>query len=118
MPENCENACSSLVRLEQQVDDLRRQNGADHKDFRLQIQEIEKEDAKQQERFDRIMDNLADSPEMWVEVNCTRTRRSRPSVPRQARPEQAGLSKVFPSPNRRHSSCSKKLLIFHLLSHK
>ena len=34
MPENCENTCSGLVRLEQQVDDLRRQNGADHKDFR------------------------------------------------------------------------------------
>ena len=37
MTENCENACFSLVRLEQQVDDLRRQNGADHKDFRIQI---------------------------------------------------------------------------------
>lgn len=58
MPENCENSCSGLTRLEQEVADIRRQNGADHKEFRLQIQEIEKEDAKQKERFDRIMDNL------------------------------------------------------------
>lgn len=58
MPENCENSCPGLTRLEQQVDDIRRQNGADHKEFRIQIQEMEKEDAKQKERFDRIMDNL------------------------------------------------------------
>ena len=70
MPENCENTCSGLVRLEQQVDDLRRQNGADHKDFRLQLQEMEKEDAKQQERFDRIMDNLADLKADTKQVNA------------------------------------------------
>lgn len=52
--------CGGLERLEQQVDDLRRQNGSDHKDFRLQLAEIEKEGAKQKERFDRIMDNLND----------------------------------------------------------
>lgn len=69
MPENCENACSGLTRLEQQVDDMRRQNGADHKEFRLQIQEMEKEDAKQKERFDRIMDNLAELKSDTKQVN-------------------------------------------------
>lgn len=57
-PENCENACPGLTRLEQQVDDIRRQNGQDHKEFRQQIQEMEKADAKQQERFERLMDTL------------------------------------------------------------
>lgn len=69
MPEACENVCSGLARLEQQVDDLRRQNGADHKDFRIQIQEMEKEDAKQKERFDRIMDNLAELKSDTKQVN-------------------------------------------------
>lgn len=60
MNENCENSCPGLTRLEAQVDEMRRQNGADHKEFRLQIQEMEKEEAKQQERFDRIMDTLSE----------------------------------------------------------
>ena len=57
-PENCENACPGLTRLGQQGDDIRRQNGQDHKEFRQQIQEMEKADAKQQERFERLMDTL------------------------------------------------------------
>lgn len=69
MAENCENSCPGLARLEQQVDDIRRQNGADHKDFRVQIQEMEKEDAKQRERFDRIMDNLAELKSDTKQVN-------------------------------------------------
>lgn len=60
MTENCENGCAGLTRLEQQVDDIRRQNGADHKEFRQQIQEMEKEEAKQRERFDRILDTLSE----------------------------------------------------------
>ena len=61
MPENCENTCSGLVRLEQQVDDLRRQNGADHKDFRLQLQEMEKEDDMTQEVFNEMFKSAMDS---------------------------------------------------------
>lgn len=60
MVDKCDTKCSGLERLEQQVEDIRRQNGSDHKEFRLQLQEIEKENVKQKERFDRIMDNLND----------------------------------------------------------
>lgn len=73
MAENCENSCPGLARLEQQVDDIRRQNGADHKEFRQQIQEMEKEDAKQRERFDRIMDNLAELKSDTKQVNTQLT---------------------------------------------
>ena len=60
MPENCENTCSGLVRLEQQVDDLRRQSGANHKDFRLQLQEMEKEDDMTQEQFNQMFKTAMD----------------------------------------------------------
>ena len=60
MPEKCMESCAGLERLEQRLDDLQKRNGEDHKEFRLQIQEIEKEEARQSERFDRIMDNLAE----------------------------------------------------------
>lgn len=69
MPEKCETSCAGLARLEQQMDDMRRQNGADHKEFRLQIQEMEKEDAKQKERFDRIMDTLSELKSDTKQVN-------------------------------------------------
>lgn len=61
MTDKCnQESCSELTRLEQQVDDIRRQNGADHKEFRIQLQEMEKESARQSERFDRIIDTLND----------------------------------------------------------
>ena len=60
MPEKCSEPCTGLERLEQRLDDMQKRNGEDHKEFRLQIQEIEKEEARQSERFDRIMDNLAE----------------------------------------------------------
>lgn len=60
MAENCENSCAGLSRAEQQIDDLRRQNGADHKEFRERMKELEMNDARQAERYDRIMDNLHD----------------------------------------------------------
>ena len=37
-------------------------------------------------RFSTVSFRALYSPEMWVEINCARTRRSRPSVPRHARP--------------------------------
>lgn len=74
MPDTCNpKDCPGLTRLEQQVDDLRRQNGSDHKEFRQQIQEMEKEDAKQKERFDRIMDNLAELKADTKQVNSQLT---------------------------------------------
>lgn len=57
MPENCESACPGLTRLEQEVVDVRRQNGADHKEIRESIKELEMTAARQAERFDRLMDN-------------------------------------------------------------
>ena len=60
MPDKCSEPCAGLFRVEQRLEDLQKQNGTDHKEFRQQIQSIEKEEARQEERFDRIMDNLAE----------------------------------------------------------
>jgi len=60
MTDKCDTKCAGLERLEQQVDDIRQQNGQDHKDFRTQIQQMEMENARQKERFDRIMDTLSE----------------------------------------------------------
>lgn len=55
MNENCVNSCAGLIRLEQQFDDLRKQNGQDHKTFREEIHDIEMENARQSERYDNLM---------------------------------------------------------------
>lgn len=60
MPENCESKCPGLNRLEQQLDDLKKRNGEDHKEFREEIHNMEMESARQKERFDRIMDTLGE----------------------------------------------------------
>lgn len=61
MTENCEQkGCHGLAKLEQEVKDLRERNGSDHKEFREDIQDIRREEARQEERFDRIMDTLND----------------------------------------------------------
>lgn len=60
MPENCESKCPGLNRLEQQLDDLKKRNGEDHKEFREEIHNMEMESARQKERFERIMDTLGE----------------------------------------------------------
>ena len=60
MPENCENACPALARLEQQVDVIRTQNGEDHKEFRQQIHKIERDEARQEAKLDNITSALTD----------------------------------------------------------
>lgn len=60
MPENCENACPALTRLEQQVDVIRSQNGEDHKEFRQQIHKIERDEARQEAKLDNITSSLVD----------------------------------------------------------
>ena len=60
MPENCENACPALTRLEQQVDVIRTQNGEDHKEFRQQIHKIERDEARQEAKLDNITSALTD----------------------------------------------------------
>lgn len=60
MNDQCENKCPGLTRLEQQVDDLKKQNGNDHKEFREEIHNMEMESARQKERFERIMDTLGE----------------------------------------------------------
>ena len=42
MPEKCVEACADLTRLEQQVKDMQKQNGEDHKELRSRLAEIEK----------------------------------------------------------------------------
>lgn len=53
-------SCAELKRLAQQIDDIRAQNGNDHKDMRERLSKVETDIAKQHERFDRIMDNIGD----------------------------------------------------------
>lgn len=60
MPENCESKCPGLARVEQQLDDMKNQNGKDHKEFREEIHSMEMETARQKERFERIMDTLGE----------------------------------------------------------
>lgn len=60
MPENCADVCAGLTRLEQQVDDLRRQNGNDHKEFRTQIQQMGHDSARTEGKLDNIVVTLTD----------------------------------------------------------
>lgn len=74
MPDKCATEhCDGLTRLEQEVVDLKKQNGNDHKQFREQISAIEKENVRQTERYDRIMDNLTemrnDTKESFANLN-------------------------------------------------
>ena len=58
MPEKCAEACADLTRLEQQVKDMQKQNGEDHKELRERLAEIEKQDAVQFEQYRTILDKL------------------------------------------------------------
>lgn len=61
MPENCEqDSCRALAKLEQEVKDIRERNGADHRDFREQIQKIERDEARQEGKLDSIASTLSD----------------------------------------------------------
>ena len=58
MPEKCTEACPDLTRLEQQLKDLQKQNGADHKEIRDRLTSLEKEEAVQAVQYRTILDKL------------------------------------------------------------
>ena len=58
MPEKCVEPCADILRLEQQMKDLQKQNGDDHKEFRDELHKLEKEEAVQSERYTTILDKL------------------------------------------------------------
>ncbi len=58
MPEKCTEACPDLTRLEQQLKDLQKQNGADHKEIRDRLTILEKEEAVQAVQYRTILDKL------------------------------------------------------------
>lgn len=61
MPENkCQEPCADLTRLEQQMKDLQRQNGEDHKELRDRLSKVELTNAIQNERYDAILVKLDD----------------------------------------------------------
>lgn len=58
MPEKCTEPCPDLMRLEQQVKDLQKQNGEDHKELRDRLGKVELTNAIQNERYDAILEKL------------------------------------------------------------
>ena len=58
MPEKCAEVCPDLTRLEQQVRDMQKQNGEDHKEIRDRLTKVEMTNAVQNERYDAIMGKL------------------------------------------------------------
>ena len=58
MPEKCTDPCADLTRLEQQVKDLQKQNGTDHKEIRDRLTQLEKEEAVQLVQYKTILDKL------------------------------------------------------------
>lgn len=58
MPEKCAEPCPDLARLEQQVKDLQKQNGEDHKEMRDRLSKVELTNAIQNERYDAILKKL------------------------------------------------------------
>lgn len=58
MPEKCGEPCADLTRLEQQVKDLQKQNGSDHKELRDRLSQVELTNAIQNERYDAILEKL------------------------------------------------------------
>lgn len=58
MPEKCMEPCTDLTRLEQQVKDLQKQNGEDHKELRDRLSKVELTNAIQNERYDAILEKL------------------------------------------------------------
>lgn len=58
MNEKCPEACPDLSRLERQLEDLQRQNGADHKELRDRLSRVETTNAVQNAKYDAIMGKL------------------------------------------------------------
>ena len=58
MPEKCSESCPDLARLEQQVKELQKRNGEDHKEIRDRLSQVEKDDAVQKEQYKTILDKL------------------------------------------------------------
>ena len=58
MPEKCNEQCADMTRLEQQVKDLQKQNGEDHREIRDRLAQLEKEDAVQLVQYRTILDKL------------------------------------------------------------
>ncbi len=59
MPETkCAEPCAGLTRLEQQVEDLQKQNGIDHKELRDRLGAVETTNAVQNAKYDAILDKL------------------------------------------------------------
>ena len=58
MPEKCAEICPDLTRLEQQVKDIQKQNGEDHKELRERLGKVEMTNAIQNERYDAILEKL------------------------------------------------------------
>lgn len=63
MPDKCADPCADLTRLEQQVKDLQKQNGTDHKELRDRLTALEKEEAVQLVQYKTILDKLDDLTE-------------------------------------------------------
>lgn len=59
MPENrCNEPCANLLKLEQELSDMKRKNGDDHREMRDRIAKIELADAIQGEQFRSIIDKI------------------------------------------------------------
>ena len=69
MPEKCAEPCPDLTRLEQQVKDLQKQNGEDHKELRDRLVEVEVTNAVQNERYETILKELANLTNSHNELN-------------------------------------------------
>ena len=71
MPENkCADSCPDLTRLEQQVKDLQKQNGEDHKEIRDRLSKAEMTNAIQNERYDAILKELGTLTDSVKELNA------------------------------------------------
>ena len=58
MTEKCNEPCADMTRMEQQVKDLQKQNGEDHREICDRLAQLEKEDAVQLVQYRTILDKL------------------------------------------------------------
>ena len=58
MPEKCNEPCADMTRMEQQVKDLQKQNGEDHREIRDRLAQLGKGDAGQLVQYRTILDKL------------------------------------------------------------
>lgn len=69
MPDKCVESCADITRLEQQIKDLSEQNGADHKELRERLGEVEITNAVQNERYTTILKELTSLTNSHNELN-------------------------------------------------